>query len=137
MTIPETTDCRSRHGTCRSAGVVAIAGRSLKTYGILQVYTHPLFGAGSCVQLVKKFLIFYGTRRFINNSPSLIAVMSQINPISLKTTLILTFHIRLDLSEVFPTKSLCSKMFFTLTCPANLIIPRLFVLMILGVEYKS
>jgi hypothetical protein len=112
MTIPETTVCKSRHGTCRSGDCWSL----VKTYGMLQVYTRPLFGAGSCVQLVKKFLTFCGTRRFINNSPSLIAVMSQISPISWKTTLKLNFHVRLDLSKVFPTKSLCSNVFFNLTC---------------------
>ena len=97
-------------------GVVAIFWSLVKDLRNVAGLYAPTVRAGSCVQLVKKFLIFYGTRRMINNSSSLIAVMSQISPISLKPALILTFHIRLDVSKVFSTKSFCSNVFFTLTC---------------------
>jgi len=103
--------------------------------------------------LVKKFPLFYGTRRFItaftsarNLSLSWARSIQSIlpHPTSWRSILILSFHLRLDLHSdlfpsVFPTKTLYTPFLSLIraTCPAHLIFLDLITRTILGEDYRS
>ena len=105
------------------------------------------------LQLVKKFPVFHGTRRFITaltsvHHPSL-SWSSPIqsiypHPTSWRSILILSTHLRLDLpsglfSCGFPTKNLYTPLSSTIraTCPAHLILLDFITRTISDGDYKS
>ena len=103
-------------------------------------------------QLVKKFLAFYGTRKFITAYSSArhlsLFWASSIHSISLHPTswtsaLILSSHLRLGLPSGlvpsdFPTKTLYTSLLSHMraTCPAHLILLDFITKTILGEEYR-
>ena len=103
-------------------------------------------------QLVKKFAVFYGTRRFITAftsarhlSLSWVSSIQSIhqNPISWRSILILSSHLRLRLpsglfSSGFHTKTLYIPLLFPVraTCPAHLILLDFITRRILDNEYR-
>jgi hypothetical protein len=104
------------------------------------------------VQLLKNFPAFYGTRRFVTVFTRALhwslswarSIQSiPVHPISLRSILILSTHLRLGLPSGlfhsgFPTNILYAFVFSPIraTCPAHLILLDLIVLIILGEEYK-
>ena len=105
------------------------------------------------LQLVKKFIAFHGTRRFITALTSVrhlsVSWASPIqsiytHPTSWRSVLILSTHLRLGLPSGlfpygFPTKSLYTPLSSPIraTCPAHLILLDFITRTILGEEYKS
>ena len=83
-------------------------------------------------QLIKKFPIFYGTRRLITaftSAPPPVPILSQLNSTSRRSILILSSHPHPGLPSGlllsgFPTKNTYSPLLSTIsaTCPAHLII---------------
>ena len=125
---------------------------------ILSWYTYcmeqsPSCEANRCLQLVKKFPAFYGTRRFntaftsarqlsISWARSIQSMPPHIT--FCRTILILSFHLRLGLPSGlfpsgFPTKTLCTPRFSPIrsTCPAHLILLDFITRTILGEKYRS
>jgi len=104
-------------------------------------------------QLVKKFLVFYGTRRFITAFTSArhlsLSWASSIQsilpyPTSWRSILILSSHLSLGLPNGlfplgFPTKTLYTPLLSPTraTCPAHLPILDFVTRTILGAEYRS
>ena len=104
-------------------------------------------------QLVKKFLAFYGIRKFItvftsacHLSLSRARSIQSIppNPCSWRSILILSFHLRLVLPSGFFTSGYLTTTLYTLllspiraTCPTNLILLDFITRTILGEEYRS
>jgi hypothetical protein len=102
------------------------------------------------VQLLKNFLAFYGTQRFItlftralHRSLSWARSIQSIpsHPISLRSSLILSTHLCLYLPSGlfpsgFPTYILYAFLFspFRATCPAHLTLLNLIILIILGAD---
>ena len=105
------------------------------------------------LQLVKKFLAFHGTRKFITALTSVrhlsLSWASPIQsiypqPTSWRSTLILSTHLRLGLSRglllsCFPSKTLYTSLSSPIraTCPAHLVLLDFITGTILGEEYKS
>jgi hypothetical protein len=124
----------------------------LLTYLLTYSRSWALLEDPSIVQPLKKFPVFYGTRKFntvftralhwslfwaisIQSTPS--------HPISLRYTLILSSHLPLDhpsglFSSGVPTNILHACLFFPIraTCPAHLIFLDLIILIILGEVMK-
>ena len=125
-------------------------------------YRHPYLLTAWCrvllekltgLQLVKKFPAFHGTRRFITVLTSVrhlsLSRASPIqstypHPISLRSTLILSTHLRIGLPSGlfpsgFPTKTLYTPLssLIRATCPAYLILLNFIIRTILGEQYKS
>ena len=104
------------------------------------------------LQLVKKFPAFHGTRMFITGLTSVrhlsLSWASPIqsislHPISWRSILILSTHLRLGLPSGlfpsgFPTKTLYTPLYSPIhaTCPAQLILLDFITRTILGEEYK-
>ena len=104
-------------------------------------------------QLVKEFHAFYGTRRFIavlksarhlslTSASSVQSILSH--PTSLRSILILSFHLNLGLPSglfpsSFPTKILHTPLFspISVTCPNHLIVIDFITLTIFSEQYRS
>ena len=104
------------------------------------------------LQLVKKFLAFHGTRRFI----TVLKIVRQLflfwanpiqstypHPTSWRSILILSTHLRLGLPSGFLPSGFHTKTLYTplyspirATCPARLILLDFIIRTILGEEYK-
>ena len=124
----------------------------LLTY-LLTAWCRVLLERLTGLQLVKKFPAFHGTRRFITALTSVrqlsLSWASPIqsiypHPISWRSILILSTHLRLGLPSglfpsSFPTKTLYTPLSSPIcaTCPAHLILLDFITRKILGEEYKS
>jgi len=124
----------------------------LTTY-LLTPWCRVLLEKLTGLQLVKKFLPFHGTRRFITALTSVrhlsLSWASPIqsiypHPTSFRSVLILSTHLRLGLRSGlfpsgFPTKTLYTPLSSPIraTCPAHLILLHLITRTILGEQYKS
>ena len=120
---------------------------------ILTPWCRILFEKLTGLQLVKKFPVFHGTRRFITAltnvrqlSVSWASPIQSIypHPTSWRSILILSTHLCLDLPSGlvpsgFPTKTLYTPLSSPIraTCPAHLILLDFITRTILGEEYKS
>ena len=105
------------------------------------------------LQLLKKFPVFHGTRRFITALTSVrhlslpwVSPIQSIypHPTSWRSILILSTHLRLGLPSgllpfSFPTKTLYTPLSSPIrsTCPAHLILLDFITRTILGEEYRS
>ena len=124
----------------------------LLTY-LLTPWRRVLLEKLTCLQLVKKFPAFHGTRRFITALTSVrhlylswASLIQSIypNPTSCRTILILSTHLRLGLPSGlfpsgFPSKTLYTPLSSPIcaTCPAHLILLDFITRTILGEVYKS
>ena len=125
--------------------------KKLLTY-LLTAWCRALLEKLTGLQLVKKFLAFHGTRRFITALTSVrhlsLSWASPIqsiypHPTSWRSILILVTHLCLGLPSGlpsgFPTKTLYTPLSSSIhaTCPAHLILLNFITHTILGEEHKS
>ena len=137
--------CRQIHWCCVHTGIPNVY--------LLTPWCRVLLEKLIGLHLVKKFLAFHGTRRFITALTSVrqlsLSWASPIqsiytHPTSWRSVLILSAHLRLGLPSGllpsgFPTKTLYNPLSSTIraTCPAHLILLDFITRTILGEEYKS
>jgi len=120
-----------------------------KTVYLLTQWCRVLLEKLTGLQLVKKFPIFHGTRRFMTALTSVhhLSILGQpiySYPTSWRSVLILSTHLCLGLpsglfSSSFPTKTLYTPLSSPIhaTCPVHLILLDFATRIILGEEYKS
>ena len=127
----------------RNVCIYRVAQKSLDTRRNITPRSRSLPEKLTGPQLVEEFPSFYRTRGCINHihtSQPLVPVLSQIDPTrvsqrtSWKSILILSSHLRLDLSSCvlpscFPTKTLYAPLFSPIpcTCPAHLSLLNLII----------
>ena len=135
----------SRHAACMLAYLVRVY--------VLGAWSWVLLEKLPASQLVKKFPAFYGTRRFSTAFTTARHLsLSWTNsfqsmpphPTSWRSTIILSFHLRLGLPRGlfpsgFPTKTLCTHLLFTIraSCHTHLVLLDLITRIIMDEEYRS